>query len=175
MADSILSITVRDRRKPCAPYFTTTHQFYVDIMYCDFTPLTWGGRRYIRYPLKQRIHDQIRVPPGCYIIKGYAPCHNVLTELVMVQVPCNSTICVSLLPTTVRFCIERAILGIQHGTVVMSKEKKVKDKVPKEKIDKAVKALKEIKELLPEDEFPYGLPVSPEELEKEEKKREKQK
>lgn len=170
----MLSITVRDVRKPCAPYFLTGHWFFIDILHCDFTPLTWHGRTYRGYALRQRIHDQIRVPPGCYIIRGYATCYNVVLELAMVQVPCNSTVCVSLLPTTVRFCIDRAILGILHGTFVMSEETRISEKAPKEKINAAIRALEEIKGLLPKDELPYGLPVTPEELEKM-AKREKEK
>ena len=39
MADSTLSITVRDPEHPCAPYQRTGHSFFVQIWHCD-------GRRY---------------------------------------------------------------------------------------------------------------------------------
>lgn len=149
MADSTLSILVRDRNRPCAPYFTTKHPFYVDIFHCDFTPLTWKGTTYKGYKLKVNIHDQVKVPPGCYIVRAYAHCNNVVTEMAMVQVGCDATVCVSLLPTTVRYCLDRAIIGLKHGTTSTTK---ISEKIPKDKINEAIRALESVKEYLPKEE-----------------------
>jgi hypothetical protein len=44
MADSTLSITVRDRLHPCAAVpGTTVHSFKAQIFHCDGTPLFWKG------------------------------------------------------------------------------------------------------------------------------------
>ena len=148
MADSTLSILVRDRKKPCSPYFTSGHQFYVDILHCDFTPLKWKGTTYLHYKLREKIHDQIKLPPGCYIIRSYAHCNNVVTEMAMVQVGCNSIVCVNLLPTTVRYCIERALVGLRYGT---ASTMMISEKIPEDKLNKAIEALESVKEYLPKD------------------------
>jgi len=158
MADSIISIVVRDKDHPCAPYFTTGHWFYVDVLNCDGTYLRWKGVTYRRYRLRERIHDQIKVPPGCYIIRGYAPCLNVTCELAMVVVGCNETVCVCLLPTGVRTCIVRLTAALQLP--------EIRRKIP-EKVEVAIKALKEVAKYLPRDVFPPPLPVTIEEMTKE--------
>lgn len=177
MADSILSITVRDSKHPCSPYFQTQHQFFVDILHCDGKPLTWKGITYVTYPLKERIHDQIRVPQGCYIVRGYSyHCPNVVLELAMVHVPCKATVCVSLLPTPVRYCLDQAIIGLKAGTDVgKGEEREIGEVVPERKIRAAISALEEVKKDLSKYEFPYKLPVSLEELEKMQKEAEKKK
>ena len=70
MADSILSITIRDTEHPCAPYQTTRHTFLVQIFNCDGKPLFWKGVNYGKpFPLDVpgekggRIHAQVKVPP----------------------------------------------------------------------------------------------------------------
>jgi len=165
LADSIISILVRDKDHPCSPYFTTGHWFYIDVFTCDGTYLTWKGITYKRYPLRERIHDQIKVPPGCYIIRGYAPCLNVTCELAMVVVGCDETVCVNLLPTGVRTCIGRLVTALQLP--------EIRNKIPQQ-VEAAVKALKEVAEYLPRDVFPPPLPLSVEEMLKEAEKKPKE-
>jgi hypothetical protein len=43
MADSILSVTVRDAPFPCAPYQATNNSFRLQIFHCDGRPLFWRG------------------------------------------------------------------------------------------------------------------------------------
>ena len=101
------------------------------------------------YKLKEGIHSQIKVPPGCYIVRAYAHCNNVVTEMAMVQVGCDATVCVSLLPTTVRYCIDRTIIGLKYGTASTTK---ISEKVPKDKINEAIRVLESVKEYLPKEE-----------------------
>lgn len=147
MGYSKLDITIRDRDHPCAPYFTTGHSFTVDIRYCDGTYFKRA------YPLRDRVHDQIEVPPGSYIIRGYAWCNNILTDLAMVNVGCDQTVCVNLLPTTVRDCWWRAVVGALFGTTSAP----IKEKVPAEVLDKLVRTINEALKYLPKDVFPFEL------------------
>jgi hypothetical protein len=158
MGASRLSIIIRDVYHPCAPYFSTGHWFYVDIINCDGTYLTWNGTLYRKYKLRQGIHDQIEVPPGCYIVRGYAWCNNVTCELAMVVVGCDETACVCLLPTGVRTCIARLITALQLP--------EIERKIPQH-VENAIKALKTVSEYLPADVFPPPFPVSAEEMIKE--------
>ena len=159
MGYSILGIVVRDSRKPCAQYFSTAHTFWVDIWNCDGTSFIKAHR------LAGRVHDQIKVPPGSYIVQGYGWCRNVVTDLVMVNVGCNETVCVNLLPTPVRLCWWRALIGLKYGTVVASPEKSVKEMIPKEVADRLNKILTEAMNYLPkEDMLPVG--ITEEELRK---------
>jgi hypothetical protein len=134
----------------------------VDVLNCDGTYLTWRGVTYRKYRLRERIHDQIKVPPGCYIIRAYASCNNVTCELAMVVVGCNETVCVCLLPTGVRTCISRLIEALQLP--------EIRQKIP-EKVEVAMKVLKEVAEILPKDDFPPPLPATIEELVKEAKEK----
>ena len=117
--DSILSITVRDSVHPCAPYHSTGHPFYAQIFQCDGTPLPWRGVNYSWFPMqvagpgRGRIHAQVRVPPGCYLIRAVATCKNVVTDWAWVDLGCNQTVCVNLVPPSVIQCTNRVVLGLQ--------------------------------------------------------------
>lgn len=147
MGYSKLSITVRDRDHPCAPYFATGHTFRVDIWHCDGTPFKKG------YALRERVHDQIEVPPGSYVIFGHAACNNVLTDIAMVNVGCDQTVCVNLLPTTFRLCLWRAWVGAIFGTASVP----IKEKIPAEVLGKLVKSIEEGLKHLPKGVFPFEL------------------
>lgn len=124
MADSILSITIRDGRHPCAPYQSTGHSFFVQIYHCDGKPLFWKGVNYgapvpltVRGHGGGRIHGQFRVPPGCYLIRGAATCFNVVTEWAWADVCCDDTVCVELVVPPVWHCVQRTILALEVGTI----------------------------------------------------------
>ncbi len=156
--DSILSITVRDSIHPCAPYQASGHNFYGQIFHCDGTPLRWKGMNYSLFlmqvpgPGGGRIHAQVRVPPGCYLIRAIAPCKNVVTDWTWVGLGCNQTLCVNLVPPTVRHCIQRALLGLLVGTVDPPQrgDEPVAKIMPRE-VEEAVSVLKRIIEKLPAD------------------------
>ncbi|AEA47164.1 hypothetical protein [Archaeoglobus veneficus] len=142
MGSSILDILIRDPNFPCAPYRRTGHQFYVDIMHCDGSFLEWKGIKYRKHKLAQRIHDQVEVPPGCYVVRGYAPCGNVVTQTTVVEVCCNEVVCVNLLATSPRFCFVTARLALRPELL---------PNVPREFIERADAALKEVVEFLPKE------------------------
>jgi len=149
VADSTISILVRDKDHPCAPY-SGVHQFAVDILNCDGTYLTWKGVTYRGYRLRERIHDQIKVPPGCYIIRGHSmvPCTNIECELAMVVVGCDETICVCLLPTGVFTCTIRLRPALQLALEVPEIRK------AERQVTAAIKALDDVAKYLPKDVFP---------------------
>ncbi len=180
--DSILSITVRDARHPCAPYETTAHSFFVQIFHCDGTPLFYKGVDYgvpkllhVRGRKNGRIHGQFRVPPGCYGLRAIATCHNVGTDWAMVNVGCGETKCVSLLPTSLKHCIFRLITGLRLGTAVgRHADAEVKaTKAAANETDQAIEALMQIAEKLPDDPLPSPPEIDAEKLEKEVRKADK--
>jgi len=159
MSDSILSITIRDTAHPCAPYQSTRHTFFVQIFHCDGKPLFWRGVNYSKpFPLDVpgekggRIHAQIKVPPGCYLVRGIAACKNVVTDWAWVGVGCDQTVCVNLVPPSVINCINRVVAGLKLGTVDPPKEGEapVAKIMPKE-VKEAVEILKKITDKLPRD------------------------
>lgn len=159
MADSILSVTVRDTVHPCAPYQSTSHSFFVQIFHCDGKPLFWKGIDFRSFvPLQEAghggggIHGQFKVPPGCYLVRAVATCKNVVTDWAWVNVGCDTTACVDLVPPSVRQCIDRVLLGLQLGTLdpPQEGEQRVADVMPDE-VQQAVQLLTRIAERLPED------------------------
>jgi Common central domain of tyrosinase len=156
--ESCLSVTVRDARHPCAPYRSSEHSFQVEIYHCDGLPLFWNGVSFAGgVPLQVpgaaggMIHGQFAVPPGCYLVRAAATCHNVVTDWAWVNVGCGATVCVDLVPPTVRHCIERALTGITLGTV--DHEQQVHDLAPRE-ARTATNALKRLAGRLPADPLP---------------------
>jgi hypothetical protein len=166
MADSTLSITVRDPLHPCAPYRTTAHSFKAQIFHCDGTPLFWKGVNYgsgawltDAGAAGGRIHGQFKVPEGCYLVRAVATCKNVIGDWVWVNVGCNETVCVSIVFPTVKDCINRTLAGLLLGTVdpPQEEEKTVKNIMPNE-VSQAVQILGRIAERLPRE---VGLPEPP--------------
>lgn len=161
--DSILSIQVRDARHPCAPYETTGHSFFVQIYHCDSTPLFYKGINFgvpqllhVRGRKNGFIHGQFKVPPGCYVIRAIATCHNVTTDWAMVGVGCGETKCVSLLPTSLRHCIFNMIAGLKFGTAAAFRTdaQVMAATVAANEVDVAIKALEAIAAKLPEHPLP---------------------
>jgi hypothetical protein len=166
MADSTLSVTVRDTGHPCAPYQSTAHTFFLQIFHCDGKPLFWRGVNFGKpVPLELpghgggRIHGQFKVPSGCYLVRAIASCKNVITDWAWVNVGCDETVCVDLVPPSVIHCINRVIAGLQLGTVdpPEASEQTVAQLVPKE-VQEAVEVLARIAERLPRDP---QLPAAP--------------
>ena len=164
MADSILSIIIRDPTHPCAPYQSTGHSFRVQIFHCDGTPLFWKGVNlgipgvWLTQPgiRRGRIHAQLKVPPGCYLIRAIAQCKNVVSDWAYVGVGCDQTVCVSLTIPTVRHCIQRVIAGLNFGTLdPPGGEERVADVLPEE-VKEATRILKILADKLPPEspEFP---------------------
>ncbi len=172
MVDSIISIMIRDPVHPCGPYDRTGHSFRVDIFNCDFTPLFYKGITYNNFPLNVKgkkggsIHRQIRVPPGFYLIRGHARCHNVVTEWAMVQVGCGTTVCVNLLPTSIHYCLLRTV-----GAILATDQVK---KIYAKEADEVVRAINKLLKRMPRTLMPAPPTAKQlEELENEEKEEEK--
>ena len=159
MADSILGIIIRDTEHPCAPYQGTDHTFFIQIFHCDGTPLFWNSFDYgkpfrldVQGKEKGCVHAQVKVPPGCYLVRGLAPVKNVITDWAWVNVGCDEAVCVNLVPPSVIHCINRVVAGLKFGTIW--DKTKVKAEYPPE-VKAAIKALEEIAGKLPEDrQFP---------------------
>lgn len=138
MADSIMSITIRDVYRPCAPYQASGHPFRVSIHHCDGKPLWWKGVGY-GWPgvwLTEKghgggyIHGQFKVPPGCYLVGAAAPANNVLTDWAYVNVGCDETECVNLVISPLGNCIKRMIVALLLGTAAPKGNPKPKEEVP---------------------------------------------
>ena len=99
------------------------------------------------------IHTQVKVPPGCYLVRAFAPCHNVVTDWAWVNVGCDRTVCVDLVPPHIFHCIHRLRVALDHGTI---DEAPVEQFAPKE-IEMAREALDVLAERLPR----RGLPDLP--------------
>lgn len=161
MAHSILSVTVRDPKRPCAPYQSTGHSFFLQVYHCDGTPLFWGGVNFgspnpaewvpLQLPGRGggRIHGQYKVPPGCYLVRAVARCFNVVTEWAYVKVGCDTTVCVELIPPPVWYCIHSTITGILAGTIDDTPLVQI---APAE-VEEAVGALRKLTERLPRTPF----------------------
>lgn len=156
--DSRLCVTVRDSHHPCAPYRSTGHSFQVEVYHCDGLPLFWAGIDFgAGVPLQVAgaggglIHGVFHVPAGCYLVRAAATCHNVVTDWAWINVGCGATICVDLVPPTVRHCIDRARSGIDLGTV--DHEHGVHEHAPRQ-AKTAANALKRLAERLPADPLP---------------------
>lgn len=164
MADSTLSIIIRDPAHPCAPYQSTRHSFRVQIFHCDGTPLFWKGVNlglpgfWLVEPGAKggRIHAQVKVPPGCYLVRAIATCKNVITDWAYVGVGCDQTVCVNLTIPTVRHCVQRTIAALHLGTLDPPEgERRVVEQMPEE-VERAAELLGIIADKLPPDppEFP---------------------
>lgn len=159
MADSILSVTVRDAPFPCAPYQATDNSFRLQIFHCDGKPLFWRGEDFGKpVPLDVegakggRIHGQVKVPPGCYLVRAFGRCENTVTHWAWVNVGCDQTKCVDLVLPGVLHCISGVIAGLTAGTVG---ERPVRELVPE--VDQAIEVLRRVAAALPEDPLPPPL------------------
>jgi hypothetical protein len=160
MGMSKLSIWVRDTAHPCLPYQSTGHSFYAIIWTCDLQPLSFGRVKNGLFPLTDlgagggRVHGQVEVPPGCYIVVAYATCKNVFTDFAMVQVGCNDEACVNLLTKSATTC-----LGVQIVTLKIAQylgpnynpASPAGREIPKEVLANAIASLEKLRTYLPED------------------------
>jgi len=142
MGSSEIRILIKDPDYPCKPYRNPHKQFWVDIMHCNGDFLEWEGITYNRYPLKNKIHAQIKAPPGCYLVRAVGTCSNVSTQTAVIQVCCDQIVCVNLLVTNPRFCFTMARLAL-HPILLPN--------VPRDRILNAVEAIEGVIEYLPRD------------------------
>lgn len=161
MGMSKLSIWVRDTTHPCLPYQSTKHSWFAIILTCDFQPLHFGLVKNGLFPLRTpgklggKVHGQVEVPPGCYLVVGYATCKNIFTDIAMVQVGCNTETCVNLLPKSASTCLGQLIATIKvaqaMGTNQYSFGCPVGREIPEEVLSNAINSLEKLREFLPED------------------------
>lgn len=160
MGMSKLCIWVRDTAHPCLPYQSTGHSFYAIIWTCDLQPLHFGRVKNGLFPLTDpgklggRVHGQVEVPPGCYVVVAYATCKNVFTDFAMVQVGCNDEVCVNLLPRSVATCLGQLVYALnvaQWLGPVYSPGSPAGREIPKEALSNAIASLNKLRDYLPED------------------------
>lgn len=173
MSMSELSIWVRDTAHPCLPYQSTAHNWISAIFTCDLQPLSFGAVKNGIFPLTDtgngggRVHGQVRVPPGCYIVVAFATCKNVLTDMAFVQVGCRETACVNLITKRLSTCTGQLIVALKVGQVLGAKYSASSppgEQIPPEVIANATKALEELRKHLPWDPVLGAFPVSEDEL-----------
>ena len=168
MSMSEMSIWVRDANNPCLPYHSTSHSFVALILSCSLKPLSFGkvkdGVVHLDKPgaAGGRVHGQVKVPPGCYIVVAYARCKNVFTNLAYVQVGCDQTVCVNLLPKRVSQCVGELVATIreaqQQGATNYSFASPPRKDVPEDVLEEAAHALGRLEEALGQDPFFDALP-----------------
>lgn len=171
MADSILSIIIRDTEHLCAPY-QKKYSFFVSIYTCDLKPLHWKGITYDKFPLNVKgqggglIHAQVKVPPGCYLVRAisYEPCDNVVSDWAWVELGCDETVCVNLVIPRVIDCLYLAELGLRRGTIVaeFSPQKEIKvNRLMPEEVESAREILNKIIDMLKEKKVKSAFPPPP--------------
>jgi len=157
-----LCVYIRDTSHPADLYDSTSHHFAVSIHEIGSnTPLIWKGVNYnwIWLPINgqlNRIAGEFEIPAGTYLVKGYAWCQNVVTNLAWVQVADGETATVNLVPTRVQYCLYTAQLGVIMGTTLLDgKEVEIRQIAP-EKVNAFEKAAADLAAALPKD---MGLPI----------------
>ncbi len=181
MGMSKLNIWVRDTAHPCLPYQSTMHTWVAGIFTCDLQPV-WVGlltEPWSPPPVPgegvkvHRVHQQVEVPPGCYIVLGAAPCKNVYTDFAMVQVGCNEEVCVNLLPKSVSTCSGLLVTALNMakamGAINYSFGCPAGQEIPERVISSAVESLENLRKYIPEDPITPKLAVVMDELKKAEK------
>ena len=168
MGLSKLSIWVRDPHHPIHPYAASGHSFKIKILTADYMPLHFGavhnGVFKLTHPGPRggRVHGQVEVPPGCYIVLAYAPCFNVVTDFAMAQVGCDQEVCVNLYPKHMHFCIIYLLEALHHlqhlGPRYVTGAPQLKLREPL--LEAAVKSLKELSDSFPREEMIEMMRVS---------------
>lgn len=175
MGLSKLSIWVKDTAHPCLPYQSTAHSWIAIILSCDLQPLSYGAVNNGVFALTDkgkaggRIHGQVDVPPGCYIVVAVATCKNIYTDMAMVQVGCNQEACVSLITKSLSTCTGELIAALNIATILgpgYAPSSPPGREIPREVISKALTALEELRKNIPEDIILPKLPISLDELKK---------
>lgn len=117
-----LNVWIKDTDFPCKPDMKT-QVWFIDVFLCDGTPLSWCGKTYYGTDETVHGHVEIKVPPGCYVVRGRScnPAGNFTTDMTMVTVSCGDTACVQLVPAGFHICTRNLIAAIdmhvQLGTV----------------------------------------------------------
>ncbi|MDJ0757417.1 MAG: hypothetical protein QNJ45_28040 [Ardenticatenaceae bacterium] len=142
-----LNVWVRDKDHPCKPDMRWV--WSVDVFVCDGRPLYWCGTRYYGAHRTIHGHAEIKVPPGCYIVRartGSSGHHNLFTHATMVVVGCDETACVNLVPPGAWTCGQQWNMALQFQAAI--------DHVPQELAERAIEANKAVLDHLPKDMFP---------------------
>ncbi len=170
-----LSIWVRDTAHPCLPYQSTSHSWVAIIMSCDLQPLHFGAVRNGVFPLtvpgkaRGKVHGQVGVPPGCYLVVAVATCKNVFTELAMVQAICGQEVCVNLIPKAVGTCVGQLIAALKVAQILgpnFAAGCPAGREIPKTVAAKALEALQELQASVPPDAVLPALPITVEQIER---------
>lgn len=117
-----ICVYIRDTQHPADLYDSTPHWWAVSIHEAGSNrPLCWKGVNYnwVWLPFTgelNKVAGEFEVPAGTYLVKGYAFCQNVVTQVAWVQVNDGETMPVNLLPTPVSFCLQTTALGVVMGT-----------------------------------------------------------
>jgi hypothetical protein len=120
-----LCVYIRDTKQPADLYDSSPHWFAVSIREVgSLGPLCWKGTNYnwVWMPFKGefgKVAGEYEVPAGTYLVKGYAMCSNVVTNVAWVQVKDDETVGVNLVTTAVSFCLRAAMLGAVMGTAIV--------------------------------------------------------
>ncbi|HUX06759.1 MAG TPA: hypothetical protein VMX35_05535 [Acidobacteriota bacterium] len=171
---SELSIWIRDTADPCLPYKSTSHSWIAVIWSCGIKPLAFGDVRDGFFPLnvpgaaRGRVHGQVKVPPGCYIVFAFSPCKNIFTDMTYVQVGCGETACVNLVTKRFSSCTYQLIKTIDIAAALGKHYKPGSEEkeIPRELLDHAKKALEKLLDFLPDDPVVNALKTTDRHLEK---------
>ena len=173
MGLSKLSIWVKDTEHPCLPYQTDRTSWVGAILTCDLQPLHYGDVKNGLYPLTDRgklggkVHGQVEVPPGCYIVLAAAPCGNTFTHMAMVQVGCAQEVCVNLITTSLSTCTAQIIVALRLASALGARYHPglpLERAIPRAVISRVTKALEELREHIPDDPILPALPISLDDL-----------
>ena len=109
MGLSRLNIFVSEEDDPCC---ISNGPWYISIFKCDGTVLEWCNKRYLVMEAECG-HLEVAVPPGCYYIRAVAGYRitsdgtyrgNHFTDAAIVQVCCDSHVCVTLFNPSIHRC-----------------------------------------------------------------------
>ena len=118
-----ICVYVRDVKHPADLYDTTGHWFAVSVHEVGSNaPLIWKGTNFnwIWLPFTgefNRVAGEFEVPAGTYLVRGYAFCYNVVTNIAWVQVGDGEIVPVNLVPASVAMCVWLAHIGAALGTI----------------------------------------------------------
>jgi hypothetical protein len=163
MGMATLQIWFTAEGSPCTISERDEHDnlpWQVAIMHCDGRVLTWCGRRYVAIPAPCG-HVELKVPPGCYVIRGGesmgVDAHggvtgNHMTDHAVVTACCDEATCVTLFAPSAHNCVFGVVAAIT-GAIAFNK-------LPAEIGRPALAALQAVAERLPRSNFDYGaIPV----------------
>lgn len=157
MGTSRLNVWVRDKDFPCKPDMRWI--WSVDVFLCDGQPLEWCGTKYYGAHQTEHGHVEIKVPPGCYIVRartGSHGHHNLFTHVTMVVVGCDETACVNLVPPGAWTCGRQWNMALQFQAAIGN--------IPRDLAQRAIEANSAVLEHLPKDMFPVEEPKTLEDM-----------